>query len=210
GLSESGVAAFMVVFLLAGLFASWPLGRLSDKVDRRIVIVAITFALAGAGAAGALAAQENFVLTFGLAAIFGLCALPLYSLAVAHANDVLEEHSPIATAGGMLIGFGFGAMAAPAAISFLMEQTSPAAFPALIGVIALFCFVWRRRQPSWRRTKHPISHFLGQQLSPMPWTLGRQMRRCLMRSLERLIWQAQMLTRTRLVGVMLGSHRMKM
>jgi hypothetical protein len=65
-----------------------------------------------------------------------LCALPLYSLAVAYANEVSEEHSPIATAGGMLAGFGIGAMAAPAVISLLMEQTSPAAFPALIGAIA--------------------------------------------------------------------------
>lgn len=137
GLTDSGVAAFIVTFLVAGLIASYPLGRLSDRIDRRIVILAISFALAGAGAAGALAAAQSPVLAFGLAAIFGLCALPLYSLAVAHANDVMEGESPVATAGGMIVGFGVGAMAAPGAVSIVMDATSAAAFPAIMGAIAL-------------------------------------------------------------------------
>lgn len=142
GLDESGVATFMAVFLLAGLVSSWPLGRLSDRIDRRIVILAIAFALAGAGAAGALAERQNLVLAFGLAGIFGLCALPLYSLAVAHANDVMAAESPVATAGGMIVGFGLGALAAPLAVSALMDVASAAAFPAAMGAIALVTAVF--------------------------------------------------------------------
>lgn len=136
-LSEAGVATFMATFVISGLVASWPLGRLSDKIDRRIVIIAIAFALAGAGAAGALSSRQSLVLAYGLAVIFGMCALPLYSLAVAQANDILAGESPVATAGGMIAGFGVGALAAPLAVSALMSVTGPLAFPAAMGAVAL-------------------------------------------------------------------------
>lgn len=137
GLSDTGVATFMACFLLAGLTASWPLGRLSDKVDRRIVILAAAFAIAGAGLAGALADRQNLALAYGLATIFGFFGLPLYSLAVAHANDVMAGESPVATAGGMIVAFGAGALATPLAVSWLMTSVSVAAFPACIGVVAI-------------------------------------------------------------------------
>ena len=136
GLSDTGVATFMACFLMAGLVASWPLGRLSDKVDRRIVVLAAAFAIAGAGLAGALADRQNLALAYGLAMIFGFFGLPLYSLAVAHANDVMAGESPVATAGGMIVAFGAGALATPLVVSWLMTEFSDAAFPASIGVVA--------------------------------------------------------------------------
>lgn len=137
GLSDTGVATFMACFLLSGLVASWPLGRLSDKIDRRIVMVAATFAIAGAGAAGALADEQNLTLAYGLAVIFGFCGLPIYSLAVAHANDVMAGESPVATAGGMIIAFGAGALAAPLVVAWLMTTFSAAALPASMAAVAI-------------------------------------------------------------------------
>lgn len=152
GLGEVGVAAFMGAFLASGLLTSWPLGRLSDKIDRRIVILAIVFALAGAGAAGALPSRQGLNLAYGLAFIFGMCALPLYSLAVAHANDVMAGESPVATAGGMIVGFGLGALVAPLAVSGLMEAAGPSAFPAAMGAVAfataIFVMVRLASEPS--------------------------------------------------------------
>jgi len=136
GLSDTGVATFMACFLLSGLIASWPLGKLSDRVDRRSVILVAVFAIAGAGGAGALVDQQNLTLAYSLAAIFGFFSLPIYSIAVAHANDVMAGESPVATASGMIVAFGAGALAAPLVVAWLMATFSAAALPASMAGIA--------------------------------------------------------------------------
>lgn len=178
GLDEAAVAAFMATFLIAGLVVSWPLGWLSDRIDRRLVIVAILFALAAAGAVGALTATGSQIVVFGLAAIFGICALPTYSLAVAHANDVMAGISPVATASGMLVGFGAGAMASPALIALAMDMVGAGAFPAALGLMALatgtfvvFRIKANEQPPADEKTPHhPLPRTTSMAYALDPWT----------------------------------------
>ena len=85
--SISGVALFMSVVLVGAMAGQWPLGWLSDRIDRRYVIALACLAAAGAALAlarmGAASPSMLFIASFA----FGVTALPIYSICVAHAND---------------------------------------------------------------------------------------------------------------------------
>ncbi|HWD50074.1 MAG TPA: MFS transporter [Rhizomicrobium sp.] len=91
GMTRGLLAAFMATFTLGGALSQIPIGRFSDRMDRRWVIVGTTLLAACAGVALYLFGGGNQTLTFVLVAIFGTVTLPLYGLSVAHANDRLPR-----------------------------------------------------------------------------------------------------------------------
>ena len=48
--------------------------------------------------------------------------MPLYAVSVAHANDMAEDTRFVATAGGLLLVYGFGASLGPLIASALMDR----------------------------------------------------------------------------------------
>jgi len=91
GLHRSLLAALMIAFTLGGTLIQVPLGRLSDRMDRRYVIAGISLAACLAGIAMFLFGHKSTQWTLILAATFGVMTLPLYGLSVAHANDRLPR-----------------------------------------------------------------------------------------------------------------------
>jgi MFS family permease len=78
----------MGLSILAAVLTQWPLGRLSDRIDRRTVIGMVC--LLGTIAAGVLAFAAEHIsrpLFLALSALFGGLVLTLYSLAISHVND---------------------------------------------------------------------------------------------------------------------------
>lgn len=113
GLSPAGVGAFVASVIGGGVAGQLPLGRLSDHVGRRPVLIGA--ALSGAAFALLLAASINGPLWLILAFAFGFGAsvLCLYALAVAHINDLLEPHEVLAATQGLLLASGGGAALGP-------------------------------------------------------------------------------------------------
>ncbi|MBU2532018.1 MAG: MFS transporter [Alphaproteobacteria bacterium] len=135
GLSSAGSAAFVAAALLAGALAQWPLGSLSDRAGRRFVIsvcatVAMfaSFALALYGAAGGLD------LIFACSVIFGAASFPIYTIALAHANDLVSKKRAIAVSSGLLFVYSIGAATGPLVASFIVER---AGFDTLFVTIAV-------------------------------------------------------------------------
>ena len=91
GMTRGLLAAFMMAFTIGGALIQMPLGRLSDRMDRRYVIAGVTLAAALAGVCLYTFGGHNRTLTLVLVALFGVTALPLYGLSVAHANDRLPR-----------------------------------------------------------------------------------------------------------------------
>lgn len=91
GMTRGLLAAVMVAFTLGGALSQMPIGRLSDRIDRRYVIAAVTLAAALAGIALYLFGGHDKTLTLALVGVFGFLSLPLYGLSVAHANDRLTR-----------------------------------------------------------------------------------------------------------------------
>ncbi len=126
GLDVGQVALFMSAATLAGALAQWPVGRLSDRVDRRLVLLAL---LAGAATVGfllwLLAASGVLLIVFGL--LFGALALPCYSLAAAHAYDKTPASETVPTAATILLANALGAVIGPLIASMAMAAAGPRA-----------------------------------------------------------------------------------
>jgi MFS family permease len=152
GLNNDAVAVFMSVAVLAGALAQWPVGRLSDRVDRRKVLLALLIGAALTGVAlWLLAATGTLMLMFGF--LFGALALPGYSLAAAHAYDKTPTEDMVATAATVLLVNGIGSVLGPLAATAFITPDGPRRlflFTALVEA-ALAVYVFYRT-----RVKAPI------------------------------------------------------
>ncbi|MEQ9606596.1 MAG: MFS transporter [Kiloniellaceae bacterium] len=133
GADSWGVAIFMSVAVIAGALGQWPLGRLSDKMDRRRVIIGAACGAAVAGILFVLWAPPWGDGLLALAFLFGLFAFPLYGLSVAHMNDYVEADGYVEAASGLLLVFALGAVIGPIVASTL---TSYFGADALFGMTA--------------------------------------------------------------------------
>ncbi|PWJ82241.1 putative MFS family arabinose efflux permease [Pseudaminobacter salicylatoxidans] len=153
GADTAEVAIFMSIAVLGGALVQWPLGRLSDRCDRRIVVLG----LCGVGVLAALTLAliniEDRVAISVLVAAFGASALPLYAISAAHAFDHINAEDTVETSSGLLLANGLGAIAGPVAAASLMGPAGPGGlFLATAGAhLLLASFV------SWRiRTSAPV------------------------------------------------------
>ncbi|MEZ5669575.1 MAG: MFS transporter [Alphaproteobacteria bacterium] len=126
-------ALFMSASVLGGAIGQFPLGWLSDRVDRRLVIIggAVCGALAGVGVATTAIALPDLMLPAGFA--LGLFAFSLYAIAVAHVNDVVPREEFVQVAGGLLLIWSIGAVTGPLAASAAIAAFGP---PALFAYTA--------------------------------------------------------------------------
>ncbi|MCW5693824.1 MAG: MFS transporter [Pseudolabrys sp.] len=126
GLDVGQVAMFMSAATLAGAISQWPVGRLSDRVDRRMVLLALLISAAVVGFLLWLtAASGALLLVFGL--LFGALALPTYSLAAAHAYDRTPPSETLPTAATILLANAAGAVIGPLIASAVMGAVDPRA-----------------------------------------------------------------------------------
>lgn len=149
GFGARGVAAFMGVSILAAVVTQLPLGRLSDRTDRRTVIAFVC--LLGVVVATSLAFVEEMPrpLFLALAALFGGLSLTLYSLAISHVNDKLESAQMVDASSALILLNGAGAAIGPALAGGLIAAYGPPAYfatlAAILGMLTVFD-VWRKFQ----------------------------------------------------------------
>ena len=121
GLSIAQVSFFITAIYFGGLLCQYPIGYLSDRLDRRYLIIAVT-AVGAAVAVFALFAGSSFTLLIVIALLIGGTTNPLYSLLLAYANDYLELDQMPAASGGFLFINGCGAMSGPVLVGYVMER----------------------------------------------------------------------------------------
>jgi MFS family permease len=161
GLATGGVAAFMGVSILAAVLTQYPVGRLSDRTDRRTVIAAVC-ALATLVAASIVAFPKMPHAVFlALAALFSGVVLTLYSLSVSHVNDKLEPAQMVAASSALLRLNGSAAALGPVLAGALLAHFGPRAYFASLGTLtgALLLYdLWRksRRRPVPPAQKTPF------------------------------------------------------
>jgi len=152
GFGNTGVATFMAVSILAAVLTQYPVGRLSDRTDRRTVIAAAcTVATIVAGSIVAFDGMPR-ALFFLLTALFSGSALTLYSLAVSHVNDKLEPAQMVAASSALLRLNGGAAAVGPVLAGSVIAAYGPSAYfemlAALTGTLTVYD-LWRksRRKP---------------------------------------------------------------
>ena len=125
GLTVDGVAIFMSVAIAAGAVLQYPLGWLSDRTGRRRVLIVATI---GAAIAGSLLAGSDVPMTYVWIALFGGMSLPLYSLSIAHANDLAAEGQWVDVAAGLIFYYSIAAALGSTAVAVLIEIAGPSYF----------------------------------------------------------------------------------
>ncbi len=136
GLSTAGVATFMSAVVGGGLVMNWPLGKLSDRIDRRIVIAGAALTIVAASVVLGMD-QTDLPVLIAVGGAMGGATAALYSLGTAHTNDYVGGSDAVAVGAGMLLAFGVGAMTGPSIAGLLMEQLGTTALFGFTGVIAL-------------------------------------------------------------------------
>ncbi len=125
GLDTSGIALLFAVAAILGAAAQIPFGRLSDRIDRRLVMIGLSGFAALVGAATVIINPGPNWLMFVLFGAYGFAANPIYAVAVAHANDFARDGDFAKIAGGMLLILGIGLAIGPTVASLIMGAWSP-------------------------------------------------------------------------------------
>ena len=154
------VAIFMSVAVIAGAVGQWPLGRMSDRMDRRRVILLTCAGAMGAGILLALLNPSMDKLLLSTAFAYGLFAFPLYSLCVAHTNDFADESKYVEVACGLLLVYALGAVIGPIVASVFMWFFGPGglfAFTVLVHA-SMIGYVFHRLR---RREVVPVGEHIS-------------------------------------------------
>lgn len=130
GLDLGDTATFMMTVILGGVALQWPLGRLSDRYDRRRIIISCFAATLAVSAM--LAMQPVGILLLALGAAFGGLSFALYPLCVAFVNDRLLASERVAASGQLVLLYSAGAALGP---------LGAAAAMTLAGAGGLFLFI---------------------------------------------------------------------
>ena len=161
GLEVGGVSAFMVAIVLGGALLQWPIGKLSDLIDRRKVI--LLTALFGAAAPVALQAVAGGPLPLLMAAgaVMGGLALSLYPLFLAYTNDWLDTRQMVAASSTLVLAYGAGAIFGPSVAGWLMDRFGTDGFTAYLAAIhagiAVFTVYRMTRRPAPADQEHYVA-----------------------------------------------------
>lgn len=134
GLSQVATAVLLLSGLAGGLALQMPLGRWSDRTDRRRVIVVAGLAGACAAAGATFWGPDNHMVVVLFSLIAGGIAYPLYSLASAHLNDYLDSGRVVAAGARMILVNAMGAVAGPVLGAVAIEAFGPSALFVVLGI----------------------------------------------------------------------------
>ena len=143
GLTLSEISIFVAAFYIGAMVFQFPIGWLSDRMDRRILIVA-TSAVGFIAAISAVMVEDIFVIFVVSAFFIGGMSNPLYSLLIAYTNDFLELEDMASASGGLLFLNGLGAISGPIITGYLMTKMGSQGFfiilATLLGLLTFYGF----------------------------------------------------------------------
>ena len=114
------ISWFMACFLIGSLITLWPIGLLSDRINRRLVMAAIS-TIAIIACLLAIITSKDSILFYLVIILLGGAAMPMYSICVAHANDRLEPHQIVGASGSLVMVSGIGLSTGPIIVAFFMD-----------------------------------------------------------------------------------------
>jgi len=151
GLDAAGISILFAVTAVLGAIAQVPAGRISDRMDRRLVIVTLSAIAAVVGFLTLLFNPHGGWFMYVLFGLYGFSAYPIYAIAVAHANDFAKQGEFGRVAGGMLLVLGTGLAIGPALAALVMNLYAPVGLflvtATFHGALALTAFLRMKVRP---------------------------------------------------------------
>ena len=174
----------LVTFLLAisGAVAQFPIGKLSDKFDRRLVIVYTTFGAAFFALCAIVASNQMYLpgelgtsktWFYIFLILFSFCSLPMFAIIFAHTNDYIPKEKFVAAGAGLQFAFGLGAISGPFLCSVFMDVIGSNGyfvfliiFHSIIGIFAI------HRMRIRESVENPDSQFVAMPQTITPAGIG--------------------------------------
>lgn len=132
-MTVSDTVLFMTSFILLGAISQWPVGWISDRFDRRyiviflsLLVVLISYVLFMGNLSGL-----SFILAFGC---LGAASMPLYSLGVTLTNDELNPGQIVSASGAIILLLGLGSLLGPVSVGYVMDYFDLNAYFLFIGI----------------------------------------------------------------------------
>jgi MFS family permease len=168
GLSVGQISFFISAIYISALVFQYPIGWMSDRMDRRILIVGMGVVGAGgcivAYGAGAYFDDSFIAIVIG-GVLMGGTANPLYALLIAYTNDYLDKEDMAGASGGLLFVNGVGAVSGPLILGWMMDRVGPGGYwlflfvlMATVALYAMYRMTQRERDIEYENIPYaPIS-----------------------------------------------------
>jgi MFS family permease len=158
GLAVPDVGHFLALVVLGGAITQWPIGYLSDTINRRTVLAVVAALAAACGVGLYLARSGPASLIFALGASYGSMAYPMHAVCVAHANDLVHRKRAVEVSSGLLLTFASGAILGPVLAALTVQVGGPGALflqsAAAHGSITLVMLLRLLVRPRARGARH--------------------------------------------------------
>lgn len=164
GLPLAEISTFMACLILGGMLLQYPIGRLSDRIDRRTIILFSALATMLAAFGLVWASTQSTSMMFIVAVVYGGILYTVYPLSAAQLNDLGGVDKRVQLSAGLVIAYGMGASIGPMASAQLMHYIGPHGLfyfsGAIAGALATFTLlrmVLRGRGDKAKTTFLPLS-----------------------------------------------------
>lgn len=133
GLTVKDISLFVAAIYFGGMILQYPIGWVSDRMDRRVLI----FIVCSIGTFFSFAANlsDSYIWLLIVAFIIGGVSNPLYSLYIAYTNDYLEHDDMASASGGLIFLTGIGAIFGPSIVGWLLDAYGAASYFWFIGTV---------------------------------------------------------------------------
>jgi len=183
------ISLLLFLITIAGALSQWPIGYLSDRFDRRIIIILCTIVGAVFCALSIIASGDTLqyinvvvdpgadkLMFFIFVTVYAGASLSLFPLNIAHTNDFVPKEKFVAAGGSLNIVFGVGAMGGPIICSIFMNEFGPNSFFMFLLIFHVIIAIFGIYRVTRRSTEdNPDSTFtplpknitpLGMELDP--------------------------------------------
>ncbi|GAB5445812.1 MFS transporter [Gymnodinialimonas sp.] len=151
GLNLQQLSGFVSAIFVGAIILQYPIGWMSDRMDRRILIIGAALLGAVTAIAG-MFLGGNYIALLIIAMLSGGLAQPLYALIIAYINDYLEPQDMAAASGGMIFVNGIGAISGPPIMGLMMAYVGPSGFwlflAGVLAVMAVYGIYRMTQRPS--------------------------------------------------------------
>jgi MFS family permease len=171
GLTQLQISMLLGLAIFGGLLLQWPLGRLSDRYDRRTILLMVLAAQAVVCllAFGSWTTLQSFEPLIALIFLFGGTQATLYPVSVAHAFDYVDKDRMVSASAGLLLAWAAGACLGPLLASIAMEMFGSSALFLYLALLAAIMAAFTR----YRMTRRPALPPEEQAMFvPLPATTG--------------------------------------
>ena len=147
---------FVSVMIFVPALSQTPLGQISDRVDRRIVILFAMVAGLIICLLTIVTPRENHYYTIGFIGVYSAFVIPMYGVTMAHVNDFLARDQMVGASSSLVRIFSVGTTLSPTIVGVMMQNFGTLGYYYFQGVTLLVAVLYSayRLRARWGRVEH--------------------------------------------------------